>query len=108
MKSNNYNREGFNIIITKYEVALTTEKIFLNNYGISLKPKSDIILHKYLGYYLFYNYKDINLKTIKSLEIEIPSLEIQEEIIKYFDNIHNTISILEKEIFDLRKKDLKI
>lgn len=106
--SNNYNREGFNIIITKYEVALTTDKIFLNNYGISIKPKSDIILHKYLGYYLFYNYKNINLKTIKTLEIEIPSLEIQEEIIKYFDNIHNTISILEKEIFDLRKKDLKI
>ena len=107
-KSNIYNREGFNIILTKYEVALINEKIFLNNYGISIKPKSDIILHKYLGYYLFYNYKDINLKTIKSFEIEIPSLEIQKEIISYFDNIHNTISLLEKEIIELRKKDLKI
>jgi hypothetical protein len=105
-ESNNYNRDGFNIIITRYEVALTTEKIFLNNYGISLKPKTDLILHKYLGYYLFYNYKDINIKTLQSFEISIPSLEIQEEIIKYLDNIHNTISHLENEIKEYKNQSL--
>ena len=104
LKSNNYNRDGFNIIITKYEIKLTNEKLFLNNYGLSLKPKSDIILHKYLGYYLFYNYKNINLKTLHLFEISIPSIEIQEEIIKYLDNIHNTISKLENEIKELNNQ----
>lgn len=105
-KSDIYNRKGFNIIITKYEVALINENIFLNNYGLSIKPKSDLILHKYLGYFLFYNYKDINIKTLKSFEISIPSLEIQEEIIKYLDNIHNTISHLEDEIKELNDQSL--
>ena len=105
-KNKNYNRDGFNIIITKYEVALTNEKIFLNNYGISLKPKSDLILHKYLGYYLFYNYKDVNIKTLQSFEISIPSLEIQEEIIKYLDNVNNTISHLENEIQEYKNQSI--
>jgi hypothetical protein len=105
-KSNIYNRDGFNIIITKYEIKLTDEKLFLNNYGISIKPKSDLILHKYLGYYLFYNYKNINLKTINSFEISIPSLEIQEEIIKYLDNIHSTISKLKDEIIELNNQSI--
>jgi restriction endonuclease S subunit len=105
-KSDIYNREGFNIIITKYEVALINENIFLNNYGLSIKPKSDLILHKFLGYFLFYNYKDINIKTLKSFEISIPSLEIQEEIIKYLDNIHNTISQLENEIKELNNQSI--
>jgi len=104
MKSNNYNRDGFNIIITKYEIKLINEKIFLNNYGLSLKPKSDLILHKYLCYYLFYNYKNINLKTLHLFEISIPSIEIQEEIIKYLDNIHNTILKLENEIKELNNQ----
>ena len=104
--SNNYNRDGFNIIITKYEIKLTNEKIFLNNYGISVKPKSDLILHKYLGYYLFYNYKNINLKTLHLFEISIPSIEIQKEIINYLDNIHNTISKLQDEIKELNNQSI--
>ena len=104
--SNNYNRDGFNIIITKYEIKLTNEKIFLNNYGISVNPKSDLILHKYLGYYLFYNYKNINLKTLHLFEISIPSIEIQKEIINYLDNIHNTISKLQDEINELNNQSI--
>jgi len=103
-KSINYNRDGFNIIITRYEVALTTEKIFLNNYGVSIKSKSELILNKYLGYYLYYNYKDINIKTLHLFEISIPSLEVQEEIIKYLDNINNTIKNLKNEIKELNNQ----
>ena len=108
LKSNNYNRDGFNIIITRYEIKLTNEKLFLNNYGLSLKPKSDLILHKYLCYYLFYNYKNINLKTLHLFEISIPSIKIQEEMIKYLDNIHNTISKLENEIKELNNQSFYI
>jgi hypothetical protein len=103
-KSRNYNRDGFNIIITRYEVILTTGKIFLNNYGVSIKPKSELILDKYLGYYLYYNYKDINIKTLHLFEISIPSLEVQEEIIKYLDNINNTIENLKNEIKELNNQ----
>lgn len=108
LKSDNYNRDGFNIIITRYEIKLTNEKLFLNNYGLSLKPKSDLILHKYLCYYLFYNYKNINLKTLHLFEISIPSIKIQEEMIKYLDNIHNTISKLENEIKELNNQSIYI
>jgi hypothetical protein len=103
-KSRNYNRDGFNIIITRYEVILTTGKIFLNNYGVSIKSKSELILDKYLGYYLYYNYKDINIKTLHLFEISIPSLEVQEEIIKYLDNINNTIKNLKNEIKELNNQ----
>jgi len=99
--SKKYNRDGYNIIITKYKVHLLNDKIFLNNFGVSVKPKTDIILHKYLGYYLYFQYKNINLKTLHLLDISIPSLEIQEEIVKYLDNINNTISQLENEITEL-------
>jgi hypothetical protein len=103
-KSRNYNRDGFNIIITRYEVILTTGKIFLNNYGVSIKSKSELILDKYLGYYLYYNYKDINIKTLHLFEISIPSLEVQDEIIKYIDNINNTIENLKNEIKELNNQ----
>jgi restriction endonuclease S subunit len=48
----------------------------------------------------------LSLPLLKSFEISIPSLEIQEEIIKYLDNIHNTISHLEDEIKELNDQSL--
>lgn len=103
-KANKYNRDGFNIIVTKYKVFLTDEKLFLNNYAVSVKPKSDIISHKYLAYYLFYKYKNINLKTLKNLQISIPSTEIQKEIVDFIDNNDKTISDLNNQIDELKLK----
>lgn len=102
--SNFYNRNGFNIIITKYTTYLIDEKIFLNNYGASIKSKSELLLDKYLGYYLYYN--NINLKTLD--EITIPSIKIQNEIINYIDNINNNILKLNNEISELNLQCLKI
>ncbi len=102
--TNKYNRDGFNIIITKYKVFLTEEKLFLNNYAISIKPKSDVILHKFLGYYLLYKYKNINIKTLKKLELSIPPIEVQEEIINYIDNNNKIIINLNNEIDDINHK----
>lgn len=101
---NKYNRDGFNIIITRYEVMLINEKIFLNNYAVSIKPNCDIILHKYLGYYLLYKYKNINLKTLKNFQISIPSIEVQEEIINYIEINNNIITNLQNEINDIKYK----
>jgi hypothetical protein len=103
-KGGKYNRDGFNIIITKYKVMLTEEKIFLNNYAVSIKPKYDIIRHKYLGYYLLYKYKNINLNSLKNFQIAIPPIEVQDEIINFIETNNRIIINLENEINDIKYK----
>ena len=103
-KGGKYNREGFNIIITKYNVMITEEKVFLNNYAVSVKPKTDIISHKYLGYYLLYKYKNINLKTLNKFQIAIPPVEVQEEIVNFIEINNKIIMNLENEINDIKYK----
>ena len=103
-KGGKYNREGFNIIITKYNVMITEERIFLNNYAVSVKPKTEIISHKYLGYYLLYKYKNINLKTLKNFQIAIPPIEVQDEIINFIEINNRIIINLENEINDYKYK----
>ena len=83
---------------------ITEEKVFINNLAVSVKPKTDIISHKYLGYYLLYKYKDINLKTLKNFEIAIPPVEVQEEIINYIDVNNRIIINLQNEINDIKYK----
>ena len=100
-----FNREGFNILIGRFALSLecvrfVNEKIFLNDSGLSVKPKTDILLHKYVGYYLLHNQsiiyncargtaqKNLEMDIFKSIKIPIPSLEHQQEIVKYLDFIY--------------------
>jgi type I restriction enzyme S subunit len=126
--TNTYNREGYNILIGRFAlseecVRFINNKIFLNDSGLSVKPKTDIILHKYIGYYLFhnqsiiYNYargsaqKNLDIDEFKKLKIPIPSLEQQKEIVEYLDIINkNTKSSNDKieEIKKLNEKYLKL
>jgi len=102
---NKYNRDGFNIIITKFKVYLTNDKLFLNNIAVSVKSSNnDIISDKYLGYYLSHKYKNINLKTLKSFNIHIPPIEVQEEIVNYMNENNEKIENLKKEVEDLNYK----
>jgi|694.fasta_scaffold12257_17 hypothetical protein len=103
-KGGKYNCEGFNIIITKYKVMITEEKLFINNYAVSVKPKTDIISHKYLGYYLLYKYKNINLKTLNKFQIAIPPVEVQDEIVNFIEINNRIILNLENEINDIKHK----
>jgi hypothetical protein len=56
-----FNREGYNILIGRFALSFEcirfiTDKIFLNDSGLSVKPNdTKILLHKYLGYYLYEN-----------------------------------------------------
>ena len=50
--------------------------------------------------------KSVLEQTLQSFEISIPSLEIQEEIIKYLDNVNNTISHLENEIQEYKNQSI--
>jgi restriction endonuclease S subunit len=100
-----FNREGFNILVGRFALSLecvrfVNEKIFLNDSGLSVKPKTDILLHKYIGYYLLHNQniiyncargtaqKNIEMDIFKSIKIPIPSLERQQDIVKYLDFIY--------------------
>jgi type I restriction-modification system DNA methylase subunit len=100
-----FNRNGFNILVGRFALSLecvrfVNEKIFLNDSGLSVKPKTDILLHKYIGYYLLHNQniiyncargtaqKNLEMDIFKSIKIPIPSLERQQEIVKYLDFIY--------------------
>jgi len=103
--TNTFNREGYNILIGRFALSLEcvrfiNEKIFLNDSGLSVKPKTDILLHKYIGYYLLNNQsiiyncargtaqKNLEMDIFKSIKIPIPSLDKQQEIVKYLDFIY--------------------
>lgn len=110
-----FNRNGFNILISRFGMSrnclrLIDEKIFLNDSGLTVKPVNSTILHKFLGYYLHINQieiyqcgrgaaqKNIDINKFKEIKIEIPSLEIQNEIVIYCDDQNRKIEELKKEI----------
>lgn len=116
-----FNREGFNILIGRFALSLecvrfVNEKIFLNDSGLSIKPKTDILLHKYIGYYLLHNQniiyncargtaqKNLEMDIFKSIKIPIPSLERQKEIVEYCEYNDKLVKQLEKEIENNKKQ----
>jgi len=119
--TNTFNREGYNILIGRFAlspecVRFINEKIFLNDSGLSVKPKTDILLHKYIGYYLLYNQniiykcargtaqKNLEIDIFKLIKIIIPSIERQKEIVEYCEQNDKLIQLLEKEIEDNKKQ----
>ena len=110
-----YNRDGFNILIGRFALSLkcariVNQKLFLNDSGLSIKPRSNNLLHKYIAYYLnenqtiIYNcargtaQKNLDIDKFKKLKIPVPSLEKQKEIIEYCELNNNLIIKLENEI----------
>jgi type I restriction-modification system DNA methylase subunit/restriction endonuclease S subunit len=118
--TNTFNREGYNILIGRFALSLecvrfVNEKIFLNDSGLSIKPKTDILLHKYIGYFLLHNQsiiyncargtaqKNLEMDIFKSIKIQIPSLDCQQEIVKYLDFIYEkTIKTSNEKIAELK------
>jgi type I restriction enzyme S subunit len=114
-----FNREGFNILIGRFALSLecvrfVNEKIFLNDSGLTVKPKKENLLHKYIGYYLLHNQKiiynlargtaqkNLDIDEFKSIKIPIPSLERQQEIVEECEQITKSIDTIK-----LRKEQLK-
>jgi type I restriction enzyme S subunit len=117
--TNSYNREGFNVLIGRFALSLECvrfikDKIFLNDSGLSVKPKTNTVLHKYIAYYLFHNQniiyncargtaqKNLDMEEFKSIKIPIPSIEKQIEIINYLDSKNNLINELETKIKNIK------
>jgi len=120
--TNTYNRNGYNILIGRFAlslecVRLINEKIYLNDSGLSIKSKNTIqLIDKYLGYYLLLNQdkiynlangtaqKNLNIENFKLLEIHIPVLEVQSQIVEYLDMIYEKIVKLNNEKIENIKK----
>lgn len=113
--TNTFNREGFNVLVGRFALSLecvriVNHKLFLNDSGLSVKPKTDDVLHKYIAYYLFENQniiydcargtaqKNLDMIKFKNLKIPIPSIEQQREIIKQIDALNNENKMLEEQI----------
>ena len=112
-----YNREGLNLIISRFGVSencvrLIDNKFWLNDSGMTLHSNNNELNQKYLNYYLLINQnniysisegtaqKNINMDKFKNLQIPIPSIEVQNEIVKYCDRNNNIIKLIEEEIED--------
>ena len=105
--TNEYSREGKTCKISREGmslhncVMLLNEKYYLNSQAFTIKSKNEsIIINEYLWYYLDNNKEDvfkcgrgpaqkaIDIDEFKSIKIPIPSLELQQEIVKYLDFIY--------------------
>jgi type I restriction-modification system DNA methylase subunit len=101
---NTYNCEENTIIISKdgaYAgyVSKYNNKVFISNHGIYIDIISEIIIKDYIYYYLksiqsnLYKLQTgaaqpgIKKEQLEELEIPIPTLEVQEEIVKYLDEL---------------------
>ena len=86
--------------LSKDCVRLLNSKFYLNDSGLTVQSNdSNIILQKYLAYYLYthqtmiYNMargtgqKNLDIDSFKSIKIPIPSIEHQKEIIEFLDKL---------------------
>lgn len=122
---NRHNRDGLNLIISRFGVSencvrIVKDKFWLNDSGLTLHVKDSICYQNYINYYLLDNQKQIydlsvgacqknlNVDDLKKLQIPIPSLEIQHEIVNQLDIIYHQIEILKKSIknFESIKKSV--
>ena len=112
--TNKFNREKFTIIISRFAlsincVRLLNKKLFLNDSGISINH-SDPIYKKFIGYYLLFNQyiiynlsrgaaqRNLNMDKFKLLKIPVPSLEIQQECIKIYEEKEARINFIQAKI----------
>jgi type I restriction-modification system DNA methylase subunit len=120
--TNTYNREGFNILIGRFALSkkcirLINQKIFLNDSGLTIKPKNENkLIYKYLGYYMLNNQniiynisrgtaqKNLDIEKFKLIKIPIPSLEIQEQVIKQIEDIDILINLRKDANENLKKE----
>lgn len=111
-----FNREGETLIISRFGVSnkcvrIVNGKFWLNDSGMSIHTNIETILQKYLNYYIETNLqqkifnistgscqKNINIDDFKSLEIPIPPLAIQQQIVSILDNTYSIINTNKEQI----------
>ena len=118
-KHNQTNREGNDFTLTRVgdiNINYIDKPYYLTDNGFSLKSKQEDIITKYTYYLLSHNkeylknlyqgtaQKVISKTNLKSIKIPIPSLERQQEIVKYLDFIYEKANKTSNEkIAELKK-----
>lgn len=116
-----FNREGWNMLIGRFAVSeqctrIVDKKLFLNDSGLTVKPKDDNILnHKFVSYFLHHNnsliynccrgtaQKNLDMETFKKIKIPIPPLETQKEIVETLDFLYQAVETSGKKIEELKR-----
>ncbi len=106
-KHNQKNRDGNDFTLTRVgdiNINYIDKPYYLTDNGFSLKSKQENIMSKYIYYLLSHNkdyitnfyqgtaQKVISKTNLKSIKIPIPSLERQQEIVKYLDFIYEKVN----------------
>jgi type I restriction enzyme M protein len=122
-KHNQKNRDGNDFTLTRVgdiNINYIDKPYYLTDNGFSLKSKQEDIMTKYIYYLLSHNkdyltnlyqgtaQKVISKTNLKSIKIPFPSLERQQEIVKYIDELNNENKKLEEEIKKNIQKSKKI
>ena len=118
-KHNQKNREGNEFTLTRVgdiNINYIDKPYYLTDNGFSLKSNHDDIMTKYIYYLLSHNkgyitnlyqgtaQKVISKTNLKLVKVPIPSLERQQEIIKYLDFIYEKANkTSNKKITELKK-----
>ncbi|EAI4484164.1 TPA: restriction endonuclease subunit S [Campylobacter lari] len=94
---------------------IASGKYWVNNHAHILKPNNEILINKFLVYFLNYSnlekyitgatVKKLNQQKLKQIEILLPPLKEQERIVGILDesfaNIDESIKILEQDLLNL-------
>jgi type I restriction-modification system DNA methylase subunit len=116
-----YNREGTNLLISRFGlsekcVRLTKGKLWLNDSGFTLLSNDSKLMQEYLNYYILimkqktiYDLstgscqKNINIDEFNNIEIPIPSLSIQKQIVESLDLLSENIATSKKQIEETKE-----
>jgi type I restriction enzyme S subunit len=120
--TNEYSRDGKSCKISREGMSLhncvmiLNQKYYLNSQAFTIISNNDKLIDNYLWYYLnnikeiIYNcgrgtaQKAIDIDKFKLIKIPIPSIEIQNKIIEYFDMIYETVIKNNNEKIETIKK----
>lgn len=122
--TNNFNREGKTLIVSRFGVSnncvrIIDGKFWLNDSGMSLQHKNKKANQSYINYLILCinddifkccrgtAQKNINIDKFKSIQIQIPSIVHQEEIVQQMEGKQELVTILQKSISDA-KENIKI
>lgn len=112
-KHNKKNRDGNDFTLTRVgdiNINYNTNPYYLTDNGFSIKSKQTNVISKYIYYLLLHNndylehlyngtaQKVISKTNLKLLEIPVPSLKRQREIVEYCENNDRLIQELKTEI----------
>ena len=103
--TDNYNRDGMSCLISRFGmsencVRFATGKLWLNDSGMTLSVKNDIIFQKYLDYYLLVNnkiiyelgkgtaQKNLSIDEFKKMQIPVPPIPVQNLIVQELDSMY--------------------